>query len=310
MKRVYTFVFVVFLLISELSSCAEQGTTSCSTTPSQIPVAGRWKSVTWASGGTGLLLVSLGLGGEPSELKAYDFETQILQRLGESFPAWQKKILAASWSQSGQYIACATSEGVVKITKADGATLGITFTGSEIAWSPRDNNILMVAGTQKVGPDERKVSVFICEVDSGYCTGLWEKTGKDIGILQGIDWSSSGDSIILSLEEREQADLYLINIDSVALTRLTSTQETNEVFPTWSPDGHWIVFNQCSVESGHCNIVLASAQLDRVSSILESSVGSLGAHSWSPINNQLVYTDKGKIFTLDIGAVLEKLETE
>ncbi|AMY09147.1 Transcriptional activator CadC [Luteitalea pratensis] len=87
------------------------------------------------------------------------------------------------------------------------------------------------------------------------------------------------------------SDLWVKAVESDALTRLTNTPNTTEVFPAWSPDGRLIAFGsgQAGVSAG---IHVISPLGGTARKIIDSGVGA----TWLPDSRSLVYfdrTDKG-----------------
>lgn len=62
------------------------------------------------------------------------------------------------------------------------------------------------------------------------------------GLNAGAEVSPDGRKIVLTLSKDGNPDLYIKNLDSGQLMRLTRTRHATEASPAWSPDGQNIVF--------------------------------------------------------------------
>jgi Tol biopolymer transport system component len=56
------------------------------------------------------------------------------------------------------------------------------------------------------------------------------------------DWSPDGSILAFSASDRQNQDIYVINVDGTGLTRLTS-HDARDRHPDWSPDGAAIAFS-------------------------------------------------------------------
>lgn len=103
-----------------------------------------------------------------------------------------------------------------------------------IPWVSPDGSLLTFTGKRTLGWDvavydlESKKIEFL-EQGGKSCRGRFSPDGKKIAYV-----SSKADG---------KGDIWLMNPDGSQKTRLTKRDETYDYFPSWSPDGQFIVFN-------------------------------------------------------------------
>lgn len=71
-------------------------------------------------------------------------------------------------------------------------------------------------------------------------------TGMDVG---SYTWSPEGDRLAFSAVAEGQQDIYLLSLDTLALTNVTSSQDVFEWEPVWAPTGTQIAFYSTLVDS-------------------------------------------------------------
>ncbi|MDA0578207.1 MAG: hypothetical protein O3B24_08915, partial [Verrucomicrobia bacterium] len=102
--------------------------------------------------------------------------------------------------------------------------------------------------TPSWGPDQR--TIFYMSFHKGYpdtySIDLTSRTRKRVagyaGINAGPAVSPNGQQLAIILSRDGNAELYVMQLGSGALTRLTQTHKAAEASPTWSPDGAQIAF--------------------------------------------------------------------
>jgi TolB protein len=55
-----------------------------------------------------------------------------------------------------------------------------------------------------------------------------------------LDWNPKGDQLVVEA----QGDLWLVDVGSGAVQRLTNTPNDQELSPVWSPDGNWLTYGR------------------------------------------------------------------
>ena len=98
------------------------------------------------------------------------------------------------------------------------------------AWSPDGNKILFASGPNS------NVQLYIIDKNG---SALQQVT--DIAGLRGrSDWSPDGQTIATYVGETWHREIYLLNIDGTNLRKITDGG--NNLAPSFSPDGQWIVY--------------------------------------------------------------------
>lgn len=111
------------------------------------------------------------------------------------------------------------------------------------------------------GPTRRQVTytgylnrfadVFLVNLETGDRRTLSAQSGLNAG---GVI-SPNGEELALVLSKDGNPELYVKNLQSGRLTRLTNTPNANEASPSWSPDGQEIVYVSDQVGRPHLYII-------------------------------------------------------
>jgi TolB protein len=127
-----------------------------------------------------------------------------------------------------------------------------------VQWT-RDKSVSVAP---KWGPEGRKVvytsylrrfpDVFSIDLSSG----KREQIAGYGGLNTGADISPDGRDVVLILSKDGNPELYVKNLKSGRLTRLTKTPHAVEASPSWSPDGEQIVY--VSDQSGRPQLYMLS----------------------------------------------------
>jgi len=116
-------------------------------------------------------------------------------------------------------------KGIVQLTRDGAPCLSPT-------WGPNAQNIFYTSFYRGF-PDVYKIELE---------TGRRSKVAAYPGINAGADISPNGKLMALTLSKDGNPELYIRNLSSGKLTRLTRTKNAAEASPTWSPDGRKIAF--------------------------------------------------------------------
>ncbi len=100
------------------------------------------------------------------------------------------------------------------------------------AWSP-DAQSLYYTSFYRGFPDVYKIQL---------ASGRRSKVSSYPGMNAGADISPNGKLMVLTLSKDGNPELYVRNLSSGKLTRLTRTKNAAEASPSWSPDGRQVVF--------------------------------------------------------------------
>ncbi|MDQ3952446.1 MAG: hypothetical protein M3279_05710 [Actinomycetota bacterium] len=101
-------------------------------------------------------------------------------------------------------------------------------------WSPDGRAIAFVRDR---GSPRRGDALWVMRRDGSEQRKLYEATSVD-----AFDWSPDGSRLVLSAYEDGERDLYVVEVSTADVSRLTSTPGEDESGPAWSPDGDRIAF--------------------------------------------------------------------
>ena len=200
-----------------------------------------------------------------------------------------------AWSPDGMRVAfSSTRDGnwelyIMEISS--GATTRMTFTpGFEGAptWSP-DSAWIAYEG---YNDDTQDLDIYIISADPNRAaqdgaTRLTYAAGPDIEPA----WSPKGRQIAYTSWRTGSQDVFVYNLDETDPRReelalnLTNTSDTNENFPSWSPDGTQIAYS--ATVSGVDEVFVKPAQQPQAEPVVLAR-GTMP--SWSPTGASLVYT--------------------
>jgi TolB protein len=124
--------------------------------------------------------------------------------------------------------------------------------------------------------------VFLLNIE----TGQREIVGNFPGMSFAPRFSPNGQSVIMSLQEGANANIFVMDLRSKATTRLTNTQAIDTA-PSYSPDGSQICFE--SDRGGHPQIYVMPAgggQAQRIS----FGDGTYSTPVWSPRGDYIAFT--------------------
>jgi TolB protein len=116
------------------------------------------------------------------------------------------------------------------------------------AWSP-DAASLFYTSFHRGFPDVYQVTL---------ATGTRTRVASYPGINAGADVSPDGKSLALALSKDGNPELYVRNLRSGQLKRLTKSKFAAEASPTWSPDGNQIAFVSDSTGSPQIYVISSS----------------------------------------------------
>jgi dipeptidyl aminopeptidase/acylaminoacyl peptidase len=197
-----------------------------------------------------------------------------------------------SWSPGGEYIAYIWDNSPDP-TRYGGSTLrAMDFSCATPAWLPMSP----LAGTSSreglIGlpawsPDGKRIAYYYSE-GSGGASGIWTVgesnpptlllSRPDVGPIS-CDWSPAGDAIAFT----EQDNLWLLTVQTGA-TRLLTTLASD---PSWSPDGHSIVFT--STRSGNYDLWVLDLATSAVRQ-LTADPASDRSPDWSPNGRWIAFS--------------------
>lgn len=183
------------------------------------------------------------------------------------------------WNPTGEYIAMADQDGLIRVWEAETLELVQEYNGlpnGSVAWSPDGTQLAFSTasgGLQIVeGPplvpsitpppvprgqvlymaetEDERSALFLYDFDSDTEQQITDGSFS-IGSPQ---LSPQGDWIVFSSGTRENQNLYLMRSNGSELHALTSSPGF-ELFPAWSPDGNWIAYEYVA-EQGYAEIYI------------------------------------------------------
>ncbi len=99
------------------------------------------------------------------------------------------------------------------------------------------------SGAPSWSPDKRRIAyvsdgnIFVMNADGSSQTAL-TSTGRDASPA----WSPNGNRIVFARSSNNRYDIYVMNSDGSGVTNLTNNPTSQDIAPTWTPDGR-IVFS-------------------------------------------------------------------
>ena len=133
--------------------------------------------------------------------------------------------------------------------------------------------------------------VCIRDIETGRVTQVTDNL--DFGTLGRLTWSPDGQQIVFDagadfeVTGQHNHKLYLIHADGSDLRQITSG-DTNDIAPTWSPDGEWIAFHRS------CALWLVHPDDSDAQELLAGSLAGLEelcavGMAWSPDSQQIAF---------------------
>jgi Tol biopolymer transport system component len=160
------------------------------------------------------------------------------------------------------------------------------------AWSPNGTQIAYLAG-HPAGPNApTSVALYLMDANGNDPRQL-----ASCGDCTGPDWSPDGSTIALTRYTGQVQDLWLVNVKTGTLTRLTGCASGNgcaDENAEWSPGGHAIVFSR-SVK-GHVASIY-TVRPDGTHLTLIATVAGAQRPQWSPDGRRITFQADSGIYT-------------
>jgi Tol biopolymer transport system component len=134
-----------------------------------------------------------------------------------------------------------------------------------------------------------------------------------------MSWSSDGNKIAFSLEysdsngsKKYQSDLFIFDLSSNNLTKVTFTENKSELYPSWNPNGilMFVTVNG-NINSGITNGQLTFSTSEGNCINIFSNYQGVSYPSWSPDGQQIAFVSKFGLEMLDVSIIPSRfLSTE
>jgi Tol biopolymer transport system component len=195
-----------------------------------------------------------------------------------------RNVTAFTWSPDGRRIAFA-SAGAVRVMNADGSgvrRLQAKPLFGDFTWSPDGRKLAFSAAA---GGDIR---ILVARIDGGPPKVLTSAVSG--AVLPS--WSPRGSSIAFTSANTNFAHIYTVREDGSGLRKLTSGR--HESFPSWSPDGRWILFQPYICLAGKCGYAISVMRPDgsgkRRLAHVPGAPGAGGLQAaWSPDSRRIAF---------------------
>lgn len=150
--------------------------------------------------------------------------------------------VSPDFSPDGRQIVFANRAGdgptAIWMVNRDGSDPHLFYAGPEtivaVAWSPDGKTIAYAMQAQT----KNEYEIFVMNVDG---SGQRQLTSGLSGITGSVSWSPDSGALLISAGPINGRDVYRIDVASAAITQLTNGGDN--LSPSYSPDGHLIVFN-------------------------------------------------------------------
>jgi tricorn protease len=236
-------------------------------------------------------------GGRAADVWVYDLEKDISKQLttfkgSDQIPSWYKdKIFYAS----DESLTLNIHSYDLKTGKIEQIT---HHTEYDVMWPSGENNLLIYENggyLYKLDLDsgkETKLTVYV-NFDSPYTLPYFKTVTDNI---RTYTLSPTGKRALFDA----RGDIFSVPAKEGQIKNLINTQGIREIYPTWSPDGKYIVYY--SDRTGEYEIYLQDAQLkSKPVQLTKGSAAWKYQAVWSPDSTKLVFSDrKQKLQLLDI----------
>jgi TolB protein len=194
------------------------------------------------NGATGKRYLSRVFSGTPDEARqvAHAAADAIVEAV-KQVPGIASSRIVMIGSKSGKkdiFVCGSDGEGVVQLTRDGAPCLSPT-------WGPKADG-LFYTSFHRGFPDVYKIHL---------ASGRRTRVASYPGINAGADVSPDGRSMALALSKDGNPELYVRDLSSGKLTRLTKTKFAAEASPSWSPDGRRIAYVSDSTGSPQIYVI-------------------------------------------------------
>jgi TolB protein len=169
----------------------------------------------------------------------------------------------------------------LSVMDQDGANVRALTSGKEIILNPRFSPVTQEVVYAAIAQNQSSVKIFNLQ------TGRGETVASFSGSLSfSPTFSPDGNRIALSMEKEGNIDIFLMDLRTRSLRRLTDSPSI-DTSPSFSPDGSRIVFN--SDRGGSQQLYVMGADGGSPQRISFGS-GRYGTPQWSPLGDKIAFT--------------------
>ena len=173
----------------------------------------------------------------------------------------------------------------------DAAKLDIDLTGSLQNPAFVNDGKSIVFTRFRDGYNKGAADLFIFNLDNKTLKPLVFNGKQNINI-PGLAWDSTSNDIVFSSDKVTHDEIYTIS-DTASLDeekQLTDRDDKESFWPTFSPDGQWVVFESHNVNS-NANGVITKYKVDGSSDYIDltAAAGNSQQPNWSPQGSKILY---------------------
>jgi len=228
----------------------------------------------------------------------------------DSSPAWSpdgtKILFVSSRGQSDSNVYLMNNDGSNQ-TGLSGDTQD-TPRGIQLAWSPHGDKIFFVA----VG--KGSLDIFMMDADGSDPINLSNSLNSDtFPAIQPIrHFANNGSIVFTRTREQGNTQLYTMTVEGLNVTRISSSLENSDSYPSWSPDGTKILFQ--SIRGADSDIYVMDHNGNNETKLLQSALFDTYP-SWSSDASKIVYvassgTTDGNLYTIRVDGSDQELVTD
>lgn len=179
--------------------------------------------------------------------------------------------------------------------------------GIRPCWSPDGKHIAFSRNISE-NPTQRFFALFVMKNDGSQVQQIAELDAT------GCTWSPDGESIAFGGDSKELRDIYVININTKVVKKLTNAQGLT-TSPSWSPDGENIAYRQAHPETGLTTIYVMNANGTRQRPLVPHDEWYRFSPAWSPDSKSVLYVEalygRDQVFQLlENNVVIQKYGTQ